>query len=129
MMRRTVRTRWREMQAMRQPQWLRYGNLGLAFLLELGALFSFGAAGVLFEGWMQLVGGLVGVVLFVGLWGMFAAPRAKRRLKGTNLLLFKIAIFAVAAIILVAIGQPGWGAALIALAAINLTLARLLRQH
>lgn len=128
-MRQTVRIRWRELQAMRQPQWLRYGNLGLAFLLELAALISFAAAGVLFAGWMQLVAGVVGVVVFVVLWGMFAAPRSKRRLKGMSLLLFKIGMYAAAASILVAIGQPALCIALIVLVAINLTLAQLLRQH
>lgn len=128
-MRRTLRMRWRDVQAMRHPQWLRYGNLALAFLLELAALFSFAAVGVLFEGWMQLVAGLVGAAVFVLLWGLFAAPRAKRRLKGTSLLAFKIGIFVVADAILVSIGQGFWGATLLVLAAINLTLAALLRQH
>lgn len=128
-MRRTVRMRWRELQDMRQPQWLRYGNLGLAFLLELAALIGFAAIGVLFAGWMQLVAGVIGAALFVLLWGFFAAPRSKRRLTGMNLLLFKIGMFTVAAVILVAIGQPGWGVALAVLAAVNLTLAALLRQH
>jgi hypothetical protein len=119
----------RELKAMKQPEWLRYGNLGLAFLLELAALLSFAAAGVLLSGWMQLVGGIAGAAVFVLLWGIFAAPRSKRRLKGMNLLLFKIGIFAVAGAILVAIGQPAWGAVLVLLAAGNLTLGQLLRQH
>lgn len=114
---------------MKQPEWVRYGNLGLAFLLELAALLSFAAVGVLLSGWMQLVGGLIAVAVFVLLWGMFAAPRSKRRLRGMNLLLFKAAIFAVAVLILLLIGQPVWAAALAVLAAVNLTLGRLLKQH
>lgn len=114
---------------MRQPEWVRYGNLGLAFLLELAALISFAAVGVLLSGWMQLIGGIAGAAVFVLLWGIFAAPRSKRRLKGMNLLLFKAGIFAVAVAILVAIGQPVWAALLAVLAAANLTLGRLLRQH
>ena len=114
---------------MKQPEWVRYGNLGLAFLLELAALISFAAAGVLLSGWMQLVGGLAGAAVFVVLWGIFAAPRSKRRLKGTNLLLFKAGIFAVAVLILVLIGQPVWAALLAVLAGANLTIGQLLRQH
>lgn len=114
---------------MKQPEWVRYGNLGLAFLLELAALISFAAVGVLLTGWMQLVGGLVGAAVFVALWGIFAAPRSKRRLKGTNLLLFKVGIFAVAVLILVLIGQHVWAALLAVLAGANLTIGRLLRQH
>jgi len=114
---------------MKQPEWVRYGNLGLAFLLELAALISFAAVGVLLSGWMQLVGGIIGAAVFIGLWGVYAAPRSKRRLKGRNLLLFKIAMFAVAALILVLIGQPVWAAVLAVLVAVNLTLARQLKQH
>ena len=128
-MRGRIRGLLRGARAMKQPQWVRYGNLGLAFLLELAALISFAAVGVLLSGWMQLVGGIIGVVAFVVLWGMFAAPRSKRRLKGLNLLVFKAAMFAVAVLILVLIGQPVWAAALAVLVALNLTLGRALRQH
>lgn len=127
--------RWRlrglakEMKAMRHPEWVRYGNLGLAFMLELGALISFAAAGLLLDGWMQPVGMVVGAAAFVLLWGFLAAPRSRRRLRGMALLAFKVAVYAVAALVLVLIGQPVWGMALAVLAAINLTLGRLLRQH
>lgn len=127
--------RWRvrgllgEMRVMKHPEWLRYGNLGLAFLLELAALLSFALVGVLLSGWMQLVGGIIGAAVFVALWGVYAAPRSRRRLRGMNLLIFKVAIFAVAAIILVLIAQPVWGVVLAVLAAANLTLGRVLRQH
>ena len=114
---------------MKQPEWLRYGNLGLAFLLELAALLSFAAVGVLFSGWMQLIAGLIGAAAFIALWGLYAAPRSKRRLKGLNLLIFKVAMFLVAAVILVLIGQPGWALVLAVLAAVNLWFARVLRQH
>ena len=114
---------------MKQPEWLRYGNLALAFLLELAALISFAAVGVLFSGWMQLVAGVIGAVLFIGLWGVFAAPRAKRRLKGMNLLIFKVAIFLAASAILILIGQPTWALVLAVLAAVILWLGRVLRQH
>ena len=114
---------------MRQPEWLRYGNLGLAFLLEIGALLSFAAVGVLLLGWMQLVGGIAGAAVFVALWGVYAAPRSKRRLKGQRLLLFKAIIFAVAGAILVLIGQPVWALLLVVLAGVNLMVGRVLRQH
>lgn len=124
-----LKTLSRGMRTMKQPEWLRYGNLALAFLLELAALISFAAVGVLFSGWMQLVAGVIGAVLFIGLWGVFAAPRAKRRLKGMNLLIFKVAIFLAASAILILIGQPTWALVLAVLAAVNLWLGRVLRQH
>lgn len=119
----------RELRAMKYPEWVRYGNLGLAFLLELGALISFAAAGWLLDGWMQLVGMIVGAALFIGLWGYFAAPRSKHRLKGMNLLVFKVGVFAVAVVVLVLLRQPVWAVVLGVLAAANLAMARVLKQH
>ena len=115
--------------AMKHPEWLRYGNLALGFLLELVALLSFAAIGVLLSGWLQLVGGIVGAAVFIALWGVYAAPRSKRRLKPQPLLLFKIGMFAVAALILLLVGLPLWGVLLALLAGINLFLAAVLRQH
>lgn len=121
--------RLQRLQAVKYPEWLRYGNLALAFFVELAALLSFAAVGMLFSGWMQLVAGLVGVVVFVGLWGVFAAPRSKRRLKRNSLLIFKIGIFAVAVLILLLAGLPVWAVLLAVLVVVNLTLAMVLRQH
>ncbi len=115
--------------AMKHPEWLRYGNLALAFLLELAALLSFAAIGVLLSGWLQLVGGLVGAAVFIVLWGIYAAPRSKRRLRRQPLLIFKVAIFAVASLILVLIGLPLWGILLAVLAALNLLVAEVLKQY
>lgn len=117
------------LRSMKYPEWVRYGNLGLAFMLELAALISFAAAGLLLSGWLQLVGIIAGGVLFIVLWGLFAAPKSKRRLKGMNLLLFKIGMFAAAAISLMLVGQLVWGVVLAILAAVHLTAARVLRQH
>lgn len=117
------------MRIMRHPEWVRYGNLGLAFLLELAGLISFAAVGVLFSGWMQLVAGVIGAAVFIGLWGVYAAPRSKRRLKGRSLLILKVAIFLTASAILMLIGQPMWALLLAVLAAANLWLGRVLRQY
>lgn len=114
---------------MKYPEWVRYGNLALAFLLELAALISFAAVGVLLSGWMQLVAGIIGAAVFIGLWGVYAAPRSRRRLKGNRLLGFKVAMFGVAAAILFAIGRPVLAVVLIAFVALHLGLARMLKQH
>lgn len=112
------------------PEWLRYGNLGLAFLLELMALIAFGLTGMLVPtGWLQLVAGIAAAALFIVIWALWAAPRSKRRLRGLNLLAFKVAVFAVAVTILVLIGQPLWAALLGVLVMVNLGLARVLHQH
>ncbi len=117
------------LRAVKYPDWLRYGNLALAFLVELGALIGFAALGALASGWLQLVLGLVGAGLFIGLWAVFAAPRSKRRLKGMTLALFKIGMFAIAVLLLSLAGQWGWALLLAVAAAVNLALALVLRQH
>lgn len=117
------------LRAVKYPDWLRYGNLALAFLVELGALIGFAALGALASGWLQLVLGLVGAGLFIGLWAVFAAPRSKRRLKGMTLALFKIGMFAIAVLLLALAGQWGWALLLGVAAVVNLALALVLRQH
>lgn len=115
---------------MKYPENVRYGNLGLAFLLELAALIAFAMVGALLPvGWGQLAGGIAAAAVFIIIWAIWAAPRSKRRLKGMNLLLFKIGVFGVAVLILALIGQPVWAAVLAVLVAINLTLARQMKQH
>lgn len=114
----------------RGPDWLKNANLALAFLIELAALVTFAFVGVLLpDGIIRLVAGAAAVAVFVALWGRYAAPRARRRLKGQPLLLFKIAVFTLAVIVLWAISQPVWAAMLGILAAGNLALARYLGQH
>ena len=78
---------------------LRRGNLLLAFVLELGMLAAFCYAGWVSTNilWLKVVLaiGLPGIAIV--LWAVWAAPGAKkRRLKMPALLLFKLAIFAVA---------------------------------
>ncbi len=78
---------------------VRRGNLLLAFVLELGMLAAFCYAGWVSTNifWLKLVLaiGLPGIAIV--LWAVWAAPGAKkRRLKMPALLLFKLAIFAVA---------------------------------
>lgn len=115
---------------MKYPESVRYGNLGLAFLLELAALVSFALVGALLPGgWMQLVVGIAGAAVFIIIWAIWAAPRSKRRLRGQNLLLFKIGVFGVAVVILALLGQTLWAVLLAVLVAVNLVLTRQLRQH
>lgn len=77
---------------------MRHLNLALKFLLELGALAAFGLWGA----WVA--DGAVAVLLAIGLpvavavlWGVFAAPRARRRLPLRLRAPFELGVFAVAA--------------------------------
>lgn len=117
------------LRAVKYPDWLRYGNLALAFVVEIGALIGFAALGALASGWLQLALGLLGAAVFIGLWAVFAAPRSKRRLPGLTLTFFKIFMFGVAVLLLALAGQWGWALLLGAAAAVNLALALVLRQH
>lgn len=87
---------------------LKLANLALRFLLEVGAL---GALVYL----CSRTGGSVAVnvalavvapLLAAGLWAVFAAPKAPRRLSGPPLLGFELAYFGLAAIALAVAGAP-----------------------
>jgi hypothetical protein len=109
---------------------VRAANLTLAFAVELAMLAAFAVAGwsatdIL---WLRLLLAVGLPALAIGLWAIWAAPKAKTRLKRGKLLLFKLVLFGAATL--------GWalaGLALIAaifgtLAAINLLGAWVLRQ-
>lgn len=101
---------------------LRRGNLLLAFVLELGML-----AGFCYAGWVSTNVMWLRIVLAIGLpglaivlWAVWAAPGAKkRRLKMPALLLFKLAIFVVAAAAWWVAGQAFIASIFAALVAIN----------
>lgn len=116
------------LRAAKYPDWLRYGNLALAFFVEIGALLGFAALGALASGWLQLLLGVIGAAAFIGLWAVFAAPRSKRRLAGVPLFAFKATIFALAVLFLALAGQWGWALLLGVTAALTLALAVLMRQ-
>lgn len=99
-------------------------NLALAFILELAALAAFA-----YWGFNTTDSTLVHIILGFGipvlsavLWGVFAAPKATRRLQGVALWAFKIVFFALAAAALTAAGQPTPGIVLGVVAAVNLAL-------
>jgi hypothetical protein len=71
---------------------LKNANLALAFLLELVALGAFA-----YFGFTATDSSILNIVLAIGitvvaivLWGLYAAPRAARRLRGGALILFKL---------------------------------------
>jgi hypothetical protein len=95
-------------------------NLGLRFLLELCALAALAYWG------SQTGPPAVSVVLAIGaplagaaLWGVFAAPKSRHRLRGSRRLVVEIPFFGAAAAGLAATGQ--WLLALIFAAAVVLS--------
>jgi hypothetical protein len=112
----------------RHTRHVRPANLALKFLLELAAFAS-----LAYWGWH--VGNTVtGVVLAIAapvaaivVWGLFAAPRATRRLPLRWRAPLELGVFALAAIALFAAGQPALAVAfalVVAVNAIGLTLWR-----
>ena len=110
---------------------LRGGNLMLAFGLEVAMLAAF-----CYAGWMATPILWVRIVLAIGLpalaillWAVWAAPKAgKRRLKMPALLIFKIAIFAMATAAWWVAGQSFVAAVFAALVVVNLAAASVFRQ-
>lgn len=87
--------------------------LALLFVIEVVGL-------VAVAWWAVSLGGVVGVLVSVaavcamaGLWGLFAAPKASHRLRGTVLAVFMLAWFAVGGLSLAAVGHPWWGVCLV----------------
>lgn len=114
---------------MKQTPWLRNANLALAFLLELAALLAYAAVGALMpEGWLQPLAGVIAAAAFIVVWGVWAAPRAKRRLRGVQLIWLKAAVFGVAVVVVALAGQPLWAGVFAVLVAVHLVLTLRLRQ-
>ncbi len=72
---------------------------------------------------------LVAALLAAMVWGLLAAPRAPRRLKGWQLLVFKLLFFALSAVALAATHQPVLAVILAGLVVINMGLRFALSQE
>jgi hypothetical protein len=112
-------------------QTLKSVNLGLSFLLELCAL-----AALAYWGFQVGSGPIMVVVLGIGapllmalVWGRFAAPASRTRLRMPALLILKLAIFALAAAALAVAGQPVLAALFAMVVVINLVLAHVWGQE
>ncbi|MFC5365635.1 YrdB family protein [Salinirubrum litoreum] len=86
---------------------LRAASAGLRFLLELAGLAAVAYWGVVVgDGLLQQVALAVGaVVFFVGVWGLFVAPKAVRRLGDPGRLVVELIVFGVVVVALVSVGQ------------------------
>ncbi|HEU4675435.1 MAG TPA: YrdB family protein [Motilibacteraceae bacterium] len=98
---------------------------GLAFIVELAAL-----AALAVWGWRTGGSAPVKVVLAVlapaalaGVWGAFLAPRSRRRLTGSPLVLAKLVALCGSGGLLAAAGHPVAGFALMIVAAVDVLAA------
>lgn len=101
-----------------------------AFGIELGMLFGFALFGFHLGqgGW---TGGLIAAILVAAAilaWARFAAPKSATRLDAGPLLVFKIAAFGLAALVIWAAGWPVAAIGFAVLSAVDLGLAMALRR-
>ena len=110
---------------------LKSANLALAFLLELVALGAFAYFGFTATDTpaINIVLAIAFTVVAIVLWGLFAAPRSERRLRGRALIAFKVVFFALACGALVLANNLTLGIVLAVLTAINLLLAYIWKQE
>jgi hypothetical protein len=102
----------------------RAANLGLKFVLELCMLAALAAWGA------QAGGSTAGDVLLAVaaplaaavVWGIYAAPQARRRLARAPRIALELAVFAIAAVALVAAGAHVLGAVFAAVVVVNTAL-------
>jgi hypothetical protein len=94
--------------------------LSLRFVLEISMLagLAIGTA-VLIGGTFGWVCGAVVAVLAAGIWGVFIAPKAEKRLPTGKRITVEIILFVAAGGLLIGAGEIIWGAALIALYAFD----------
>jgi hypothetical protein len=100
-------------------------NLGLAFVLELALLAALAYWGFQLDATtaVQWLAGIGAPVALAVVWGLVAAPRARRRLPPSKLIAFKLVVFTLGAALLYSTGQHGPAIALGALALVNLGLS------
>lgn len=109
----------------------RAANLAAKFLLELAALAAlayWGAGTGTGSGWVRVVLVVAAPLLMCVLWGLFAAPRARRRLDMRWRVPFELLVFAVAAVALAAAGAVILAILFAAAVGINAVLLTRFRQ-
>lgn len=111
---------------------LKGANLALRFGLELAALLAFAYWGFSLPGASTIFRAIVGLgapILAATLWGVFAAPKSKRRLRGAPYHGFEIVFFGLAVAALVAAHSTTLGIILAVLVMINLILIEVWNQN
>ncbi|MER6283580.1 YrdB family protein [Streptomyces sviceus] len=102
---------------------MKAANLGVLFLIELGAL-----AGAAYWGCTRDVGapwllGLAAPAVLVALWALFGSPRAKYKTRGAGRVGFELLWFGAGAVALFAAGAHVWAFALAAVCVLSKALA------
>ncbi len=109
---------------------IKYGNLAVAFFLELCALAALGYWGFqVGSGTLAKFALGIGVPLLTAVvWGLFIAPRATVTVPAPVNLILRIRVFGLATASLVAAGRPTWAWVFGVAVAANFALVRVLGQ-
>lgn len=107
---------------------IKYGNLALAFFLELCALAALGYWGFhVGSGMLAKVALGIGVPLLTAVvWGLFIAPRATVTVPAPVNMALRILVFGLATAGLAAAGRTTWAWAFGVVVVVNLVLVRVL---
>lgn len=106
-------------------------NLGLRFLLELGALGAVAAWGYFAapRPLLSWIFAILGAALVALVWGAFVAPKAGARLDDPWRVLVEIAVFGGATLALVGIGRERYALVYGVASALSLVLMFVFRQR
>jgi hypothetical protein len=108
---------------------LRGANLALKFLVELAAFAALAYWGATTgSAPLSIALAVAAPAIAIVLWGLFAAPKAGRRLPAAARIPFELAVFAVAIVALFVAGAPVAGAVLAALVVLNAALLTIFDQ-
>ena len=108
---------------------LKGANLAVKFALELVAIGAFAYWGSRVDGTVvAFVAGIGAPLAAVVVWGLFAAPRASRRLPTPQRVPLELGVFALATVALVAAGLTAVGIAFAAVVVVNFALLVVLDQ-
>jgi hypothetical protein len=108
---------------------IRDANLAVKFALELVAIAAFAWWGASLDGvFVGVVVGIAAPAAAVVLWGRFAAPRSKHRLRTRWRVPFELGVFALAAAAIVAVGSTAVAIVFTAAVIINAALLSWLGQ-
>lgn len=105
-------------------------NLGVAFLLELGAVVAYGYWGFVVgpNTLAKIALGLGAPALAIIVWAIFGAPKSTTQLQGAAYLALQAVFFGGGALALVVAGQRDLGIAFALIALVNSTAAAIWRQ-
>jgi hypothetical protein len=104
-------------------------NLALKFALELAAIAAFAYWGASLDGAVvSVIIGIAAPISAVAAWGLFAAPRSRRRLAIRARLPFELSVFALATAALLAVNATALAIAFAAAVIVNAVLLTRLDQ-